>query len=222
MPPSDDNRSIVTAHCPDCGGARNAAVMYEHKTTWDNEEAGISGQEKYRILKCSGCDTVYFQTISTNSEDYDDDGPVQHVSYWPAPSRRKEPTWMFEVQVADDKLHSLLVETYAALNNDARVLAAIGLRTIFDRVSEKLRVKQSLTFKDKLKALQSKGKIGKSELESLDVLTDAGGAAAHRGWKPTLSQLTTLMNIAEAFLHRTIIVDIEAKQLKKSIPRRKK
>ena len=212
----------MRAHCPDCGGARNAAIIREHKARWDNEGAGIWGQEKYRILKCSGCDTVYFQTISTNCEDFDEGGPVEHVSYWPAPSRRKEPTSMFEVQVADDKLHSLLVETYAALNNDARVLAAIGLRTIFDRVSEKLGIRQNLTFKEKLQALQAKGKIGKSELDSLDILTDAGGAAAHRGWKPTVNQLTTLMNIAEAFLHRTIILDIEAKQLKKSIPKRKK
>jgi hypothetical protein len=44
------------------------------------------------------------------------------------------------------------------------------------------------------------GKIGRSERETLEILTDAGGAAAHRGWKPTVKQLDTLMTVGEQFL----------------------
>ena len=40
-------------------------------------------------------------------------------------------------------------------------------------------------------------------------------------WRPSVDQLKTLMNIGEAFLYRTIILDAEAQRLKKSIPKRK-
>jgi hypothetical protein len=213
---------MLKGHCPECGANRNAQVVCEHIEKWHKEDAEIWGSETSRILKCGGCDTVYFQTVSQDSEIYGPEGPEKRISYWPAPSRRSEPGWMFELSIADKKLYSLFKETYAALNNDARVLAAIGLRTIFDRVSEKFRVAVNLSFEAKLQALHAKGKIGRSELDSLKILTDAGSAAVHRGWKPTLSQLDTLMNVAESFAHRAFILDLEAKQLKKSIPKRKK
>jgi hypothetical protein len=172
------------------------------------------------MLQCGGCETVYFETRSINSEDWDKEGPVETVTYYPAPSKREQPSWMSDMLLEDDKLYSLLRETYAALNNDARVLAAAGLRTIFDRASEKFGIDPGNSFKKKLDELVTKGKIGQSERDSLDVLTDAGNAAAHRGWRPTLAQLTTLMDIGEGFLYRTIILDAEAQRLRKSIPKR--
>jgi uncharacterized protein DUF4145 len=93
--------------------------------------------------------------------------------------------------------------TYEALNNDALVLAAIGLRTVFDRASEKMGVDPALQFDKKLDALEGMEKIGRSERETLEILTDAGGAAAHRGWKPTVKQLDTLMTVGEQFLSVT-------------------
>jgi hypothetical protein len=46
------------------------------------------------MLQCGGCETVYFETHSINSEDYDRDGPIETVTYFPAPSKRDEPSWM--------------------------------------------------------------------------------------------------------------------------------
>ena len=83
-------------------------------------------------------------------------------------------------------------------------------------------VDPALGFNEKLDALLGRGKIGQSERETLEVLTDAGGAAAHRGWKPTITQLDTLMTIGEQFLYRTIILKGQAKALKSKIPPRQK
>ena len=60
------------------------------------------------------------------------------------------------------------------------------------------------------------------ERACLDILTDAGTAAAHRGWKPTDGQLSTVMSLVETFLHRKFILKSKVKQLKGQIPRRKK
>jgi hypothetical protein len=105
---------------------------------------------------------------------------------------------------------------------DARVLSAMGARTIFDRASELLRIDSALTFKEKLDQLQNKGHISASERAQLDILTHAGSAAAHRGWKPTADQLNTVMSIVETFVHRKFVLESEAKRLKAQIPRRKK
>lgn len=56
----------------------------------------------------------------------------------------------------------------------------------------------------------------------LRLLTDAGGAAAHRGWKPSTAQLNAVMSIVEAFIYRTFVLDAEVKKLKKQIPARQK
>jgi hypothetical protein len=79
-----------------------------------------------------------------------------------------------------------------------------------------------LPFKEKLDQLQNKGHISASERAQLDILTDAGGAAAHRGWEPTADQLNTIMSIVETFIHRKFILESEVKRLRAQIPRRKK
>jgi Domain of unknown function (DUF4145) len=115
-----------------------------------------------------------------------------------------------------------LTSVYTALDNDLRVLAAIGLRTAFDRASELLGIDPNKTFAGKLSQLVVDGHIGSTEKASLDVLTDAGGAAAHRGWKPNLKQLDTLSSIMEQFVHRTFVLNAKAKRVKTSIPSRKR
>ena len=54
------------------------------------------------------------------------------------------------------------------------------MRTAFDRASELLGVNPAKTFAEKLTDLVSRGHIGSSEKDTLDTLTDAGSAAAHR------------------------------------------
>ncbi len=160
---------------------------------------------------------MYFQTDTLFSEN-----SYHQVEYWPAPSKRKQPTWSFELKGVDRDLNSLFDDIYVALNNDLRVLSAIGIRTVFDRASELLGVDPTLTFPKKLAELVKLGKIGESERNTLDILTDAGSAAAHRGWKPKPKELDTMMSIIEAFLYRAFVLDEEAKILKKTVPEKPK
>jgi uncharacterized protein DUF4145 len=205
----------IKCHCPTCGERRNAHVLAHYEDRWHNEEADIWGSGDYRILRCAGCDEIYFQQETFFSEDID-----KEITYWPAPSKRKRPEWLFQVE--DNDLEDLLTSVYRAVDNDLRVLAAIGLRTAFDRASELLGIDPTRSFADKLSQLMADGHIGSAEKASLDVLTDAGGAAAHRGWKPDLRQLDTLFSIMEQFVHRTFLLNAKAKKVKTSIPSRKR
>jgi hypothetical protein len=209
---------IVKGHCPNCGPGILADVAAEFEDAWDDEEAGISGHGDYRILQCRGCTRIYFQTLSFSSEDDPSDGPT--IVHWPPPEKRKQPRWLWSLIGEDTQLWNLLTQTYLAFNNDAPILAAIGLRTVFDRSSELLGVDQSKSFAKKLDELQKNGKIGADERDVLDALTDAGSAAAHRGWNPTEQQLETMFDIVESFIHRSFFIRHAAQELKTRVPRR--
>jgi len=73
-----------------------------------------------------------------------------------------------------------------------------------------------------LDELTAQGKISADDKEVLAVLTDAGSAAAHRGWRPKPRELDAMVMIIENFLLRTFIVGDAAKQLKAGIPAKPK
>jgi hypothetical protein len=112
----------------------------------------------------------------------------------------------------------LFGDIYGALTADLRVPAAIAARTVFDRASELLGVDPAISFSEKLDELAVRGKISIDEKEALSILTDAGSAAAHRGWRPKPHELDTMILIIESLLHRTFVIGDAAKQLKASIP----
>jgi hypothetical protein len=98
------------------------------------------------------------------------------------------------------------------------VLAAIGVRTAFDRATESLGIDPSLSFADKLKKTESAGHVGKNEKDALAVLVDAGSAAAHRGWRPTHDDLTAMINALESFLQREFVTNRRLAAIKSSVP----
>jgi hypothetical protein len=219
-------------HCPTCDAERHADIVGQHVDEGEDTESGIWGKSTYYILKCRGCETVYFREDHQHSEDWDHShnphtGEVEtyypvKTTYHPAPSKRSLPGWNWHLSILDHDLDALTTEVYRALDADAPVLAAVGIRTVFDRSSQLLKVDPELTFAEKLDALVRSGAIGKDERDSLKALTDAGSAAAHRGWSPKPAHLNTMMSILENFLYRSFILKAEAANLSEAIPPRRK
>lgn len=139
-----------------------------------------------------------------------------------ASARREEAAWLDRVQERDTKLTELLHEMYSALDGDLRVLAAIGVRTAFDRATELLGVEPAISFDDKLRRLVDDGRISGDEKKILAVLVDAGGAAAHRSWRPRRDQLDTMLDAIESFLHRALIVKDGIAKLEAAVPAKQK
>jgi hypothetical protein len=95
------------------------------------------------------------------------------------------------------------------------------MRVVFDRASELIGINSDKSFAKKLDQLHQEGRIGADDKEYLEVLTDAGSAAAHRGWEPDVEQLRVLTSIMEHFVSRFILKD-EAVRLRGAIPPRQK
>lgn len=218
--------------CPTCEADRNAKVVGQHYQGWSDDESGIDGGTTYRILKCLGCDEVYFQSEVWFSENLDyrynaatnDHEPYMPTekSHWPKSHARKRPTWRLKLRSVDGQLANLLEEVYSAYDEELYVLSAIGVRTTFDRASEVLTIEPTLPFEKKLKELVSSGNIGEAERVILGALTDAGSAAAHRGWRPTKEELDVMLDALEGFLSRSFVVSGEAQKLLQSVPAKPK
>lgn len=215
----------IKGFCPTCIRPQNATVLARHKSLeYAPDDDSIFVQHDHYILKCGGCDTIFHRKDSAFSEDLDDEGrPKVETEYWPSESKRERPDWLgVDFLAIDHLLYKLTNSIYTALDHDLPVLAAIGMRTTFDRASELLGIDTEKPFTKKLDELVATGKIGTSERENLAVLVDAGSAAAHRAWEPKKAELDTMMTILEHFLYRAFIIDAQAKTLKVPTRRSKK
>lgn len=198
------------------------------------DDGEVWAHTTFRILQCPACETVYCQSDFIFSEDmdysehpitgeveYDYNHKIEHWPYTP-PDKRKKPDWFDKLITKDEDIHSLQGSVYVALENDLSVLAAIGIRTVFDRASELLGIDPRVTFSAKLQGLVDLGKIGTDQRQTLEILTDAGSAAAHRGWRPSSDELDTMMNVIETFLHNAFVIGDAVKKLKARVPKKKK
>lgn len=227
---SQENKEAVKGQCPNCGGERNCDIHGRVKKRWewsDRKGNSVDGAVEHILLECKGCETVFCEISEWNSEDvdywYDANGDTQceyarRVSTYPKPTSRIKPAWLEAVANSDLTLHTILDEMYLACDNGAFILAAIGLRTALDRAMEVLGIEQALTFAEKLKKLRDGGWIGETEYLILEVVTDAGNAAAHRGWQPDEQQVFQLVQAMEVFLQRAFIVGKQALSIKEKIP----
>lgn len=221
--PSSEARK---AHCSACGGTRNCDV----RGHWpqNGSDGDYDWHTDWYLLQCRGCEHVFAQTVSTNSEDLVDyyDGHeevreyIETEKYWPALAGRSRPDWLRSsgLEVPDvGRLDTSLLELYAALDNDLNVLAGIGIRTSFDVASELLAVDPSKTFAEKLAALVEKGHIGAVDKGRLAALVDAGSASAHRGWRPSSADLDTMMAVLEHFIEQAFVQPHRRKQLDEKV-----
>ncbi|HMS95765.1 MAG TPA: DUF4145 domain-containing protein [Tabrizicola sp.] len=213
-------------HCPKCGSQR-ADVMAEHKDFYDDDV--FQSWTYYKILECRGCGANYYKTLSANSEDYDHVETAngyemqynERTQFWPPPAKRPTPEWSNDLKVRDWVLGKLFDDVYTAMSNNLSVLAAIGMRTVFDRASELLGIDEGKPFNTKLTDLQSGGHITAREVGVLGALIDAGSAAAHRGWQPKPRELEAMLIILEAFLHRAFLLADVGAELDRQVPKKK-
>lgn len=219
---------IVKAHCNECGGERNAYKRAWH--TVNDNDGEVSWSNTYDVLECCGCSGLSVRHTFWFSEwNQIDADPVTgqprlipglKVTYWPPPTRRKKPEWAENLD--DDVIRGVIDEVYQALNAGMIVLASIGTRTLLDRAMF-LRVGDpNGGFAGKLNLMVEKGHIGNDERDILEAITDAGSAAAHRGFTPNAKTLGTIIETAENFLHREFVLKTAAGEVRTATPPRPK
>ena len=230
--------SVRKAFCSHCQGERNSDVLGNFDDR--GSDGDMDWSTHWYLLRCCGCEHVFAQTVSTNSEDidyyYEEDGSTgghysETIRYWPALAKRTRPSWAEVITIDDEpagQLNLVLKELYGSLDGDLRTLAAIGIRTTFDVATDLLGIDANKTFAEKLSSLVSQGHIGALDKTRLETLVDAGSASAHRGWRPKSEDLDTMMDVLEHFINEAFVVpemrkklDAKAAKMKDVVPGRK-
>lgn len=223
----------MRVHCPHCDGARQCDVRATHTSKWSYEEDdhhgnSVFGGANHHILECRGCETVFYYEQSWNSEEEDvvEDGNGNHEwvpvvttkTFPPVPEHAVEirPDWL--LRLGDQQLIRLLGETYLAYEHGSYVLTAVGIRTCLDRVTEIYQIDPAISFEEKLDELHALGLVGRNERSILDLIVNAGNAAAHRGWRPDSDETGKMLRAFEAFLLRCFVLDFDAKEIEGNIP----
>jgi hypothetical protein len=216
----------VKAHCNECGGERSAYKRASH--TVNGSDGEVSWSDTYDVLECCGCSSLSVRHTHWFSDwDQFDSDPLTgqpslipgiKETYWPPLTTRKKPQWAENLD--DDVIRGVIEEVYQALNAGMIVLASIGTRTLLDR-GMFLRVGDPKGgFAAKLNLMVERGHIGKDEREILEAITDAGSAAAHRGFTPNAKTLGTIIETAENFLHREFVLKTAAGEVRTATPPR--
>jgi hypothetical protein len=128
--------------------------------------------------------------------------------------------WLVRIQ--NQVLRGLLEEVYEAMDADLRSIAAMGTRAVLDKTFDLAGADPRDGFAQKLATLETRGVIASEERKLLETITDAGSAAAHRGWKPEPEEVESILQTTEGLLQRVALLGPAAKKLKKRVPSRRK
>lgn len=190
----------------------------------------MDGSTTYCILQCCGCDTAFFRSTEYHSESvnygYDRFTGEEYreadldIKYWPSPAARERPDWLILVESFNSNLYSIVEQTYRAIDNNILTLAAIGIRTSVECSANAFGINTNQSFQKILIDLEKEGRIGESEKDLLVTVVEAGNAAAHRGWSPKIDQFDILMAVVEQFLHRNIVLQAQAGDIRSTVPTR--
>jgi len=210
--------AITRAHCNKCGGDRNHVVLHSEKSSWEDDEYPVSGGEEYETLKCSGCDNIKLRHTSWCSEDDENT-----INYFPPAIFRRTPEWFddlwLELSAEDEFVEKLLKEIYVALQNNLPSLAAMGVRSLLEKVmvskaGDKGSFVQNLTEFEKL------GYVSRIQRERLEAILEVGHAAIHRTYVPTKKDVITLVDLTEHIVETVYLHEAKIDALKKRVPSR--
>lgn len=210
------------AHCNKCGGERNHEVLHAEKTSWSKDQDCLSGNDEYETLKCMGCENIKLRHVSWFSED--EDPTIPTITYFPPAIFRPKPNWFYDflsvLPYDNDFIGMLLVEIYVALQNNLPRLAAMGVRSLIENVMIS-KVGDLGTFAKIIAEFENRGYVSKIQRENLEAIIDAGHAATHRSFSPTIADVVTLVDIAEHIIETVYLHEAKIKDLKKCVPPKK-
>ncbi|MFA5922603.1 MAG: DUF4145 domain-containing protein [Methylococcaceae bacterium] len=206
------------AHCNTCGRETNHEVLHTEKASWSDVECGIWGNETYETLKCMGCESIKLRNISIF---FDQERKETTINYFPPEIFRPKPNWINHIYIFSDHfIKTLLNEIYIALQNNLPNLAAMGVRSLIEKVMVD-KAGDHGTFKKNITEFEKLGYVSKIQREHLETILDAGHATIHRSYSPTTEDVVTLIDITEHIIKTIYLHENKIEQLKRRVPSRK-
>ena len=220
-----EGQATRQAFCSNCDRDTKHATLYARtvrcEEILDDEEIGsIDWADTYSLIECCGCESVRFLHEHWFSEDWDDQGPVQHKRYYPPNEVRQQPVWITGLPLDVFEMREMLDEIYKCLGVGAYRLATMGIRALVERVMID-RVKDQHTFEKNIATFFAEGYVAERQQKMFkDILVEAGHAAMHRGWEPRAADVMALLDVVEGLLKSIYVDPIVTAKIAERIPLR--
>lgn len=210
---------MTKVHCNTCAGPTNHIVLHKVSTDWSDDDHGLTGGDVYSTLQCAGCDGIKLRHRNWFSEDPDDT-----ITFFPPAIFRKKPDWLnhlwIEFDSETDFVSTRLEEIYVALQHNLASLAAMGIRSLLERIMIAKVGKDFGTFGKNAAEFEKLGYLSRKQHERLDAILDAGHAAIHRAFEPSKADIITLVDLTEHIVETVYIHEGQVEKLKKRVPTR--
>lgn len=193
-------------------------MLHSEKTSWADPVHPIDGSDTYETLKCCGCDNIKLRHTSWFSEN---DDPT--VNYFPAAIFRRNPDWFnelwLELGTDDEFVEQLLKEIYVALQNNLPSLAAMGVRSLLEKIMVSKAGDQG-SFVKNMAEFERRGYVSRIQRERLEAILEAGHATIHRTFKPSKNDVITLIDLTEHIVETVYLHEARVTDLKTRVPPR--
>ena len=221
----------VTEHCPYCRQDRTVSEIATDSYT-DHSDPHYSYSNIAHLYKCNTCRDYFMKAGHSNEHDVEyetlPDGtwtsehPYRYTSF-PPEAKRPYPSWSSRLETVHYDLHQALIDIYKALDADLMQFAAMGIRSMFEKIAHESGIAKDKNFTQILTELESNGRISPSERKALEALVEGGHAAMHRHWSPETEDVIVLLDIFEDFIHSTFFkAEDDAERSKQHAELRKK
>lgn len=199
--------------CRRCKNTTNHEILFSKDVQTSDEENSTQFWSSDQVLQCCGCDDVSFRHTNQYSEDidYETGELIDNEVLYPNRFEGRSP-----IENYDDfppKTRRIYQETLKALNQNAFILAAIGLRAIIESIC----VDQNTpgeNLQKRIDKLAESGLLSTMQAEFLHAHRFIGNAAAHEMIAPKAVEIVAALDIAETLLKTIYILPGVAKSLK--------
>ncbi len=204
----------VRVLCCTCKNSTNHEVLFSKDARGTDEKDIVEFWSSHQVLQCCGCDEVSFRHTRecTDDIDYETGQPVlTEVLY---PNRIEGRSAIDGHDEFPQKTRRIYQETLKALDQNAFILAAIGLRAIIESVCVEQKT-PGRTLEKKVEKLSDSGLLSKKQADFLHAHRFMGNDAAHKMIAPKATELIAALDIAETLLKTIYILPIVADQIRR-------
>ncbi len=215
----------MKSYCIECARQTNHKVLQEEELKYFEEETGWWDETQYQIIQCMGCDIISYRTLYNDisyQQGLEVDTTTQEL--YPKRGSHSRPTQSYRNLPIDIK--KVYQETIDAYNNKLLLLTSVGIRAVLEAICldknviegsvqlEGGKTKKSKKLEGKISGLSEKGFITVSNSDILHELRFLGNAAVHELSTPSLTELSTAIDIIELVIDNIYMVSHKASTLK--------
>lgn len=200
--------------CRSCHGSTRHEMLFKH----DFETAPWEYHEKtsWQVLRCLGCESIRFRTwnedyeLSTSEDDEGNPIYLTTESLYPRSLRSHKP--LQNLHFVPEVIRNVYNQSITALEEQANILASIGLRACVEAVCNHLNISGSSLDK-RIDSLFKAGHVSNTDKRRLHAIRFLGNDAAHEIREPEDRDLLIALDIVDHLLNSVFILERRARRL---------